>query len=101
MSGVEALAGMRMQDAGWRNPSFQQRGETISSHLRAFATTDQNTPPQAANATPEETQLSRVTGHGVVLVITHDDLPKPFADLARTVMLPALQLGLNGFELRN
>jgi hypothetical protein len=37
----------------------------------------------------------------VVLVITRDNLPKPFADLARTVMLPALKFGLYGFELRN
>jgi hypothetical protein len=37
----------------------------------------------------------------VVLVVAHDDLPKPLADLACTVMLPALKLGLNGFELRN
>jgi hypothetical protein len=37
----------------------------------------------------------------MILVITHDNLPKPFADLATTVMLPALKLGLNGFELRN
>ena len=101
MSGVEALTGMRMQDAGWRNPSFHQWGKTIPSHLRAFATTDQNTPPQAANTTPEETQLRRVTGHGMVLVVARHNLSEPFADLARTVMLPALKLGLNGFELRN
>jgi hypothetical protein len=37
----------------------------------------------------------------MVLVVAHDDLPKPFADLARTVVLPVLKLGLNGFELRN
>jgi len=37
----------------------------------------------------------------MVLVITRDNLPKPFADLARTVMLSALKLGLYGFELRN
>ena len=37
----------------------------------------------------------------MVLVITRDNLPKPFADLARTVMLPALKFGLYGFKLRN
>jgi hypothetical protein len=37
----------------------------------------------------------------MVLVITYDNLPEPFADLARTVMLPMLKLGLYGFELRN
>ncbi len=37
----------------------------------------------------------------MVLVITDDNPPEPFADLAGTVMLPALKLGLNGFELRN
>ena len=37
----------------------------------------------------------------MVLVITHDNLPEPFPNLARTVMLPMLKLGLYGFELRN
>lgn len=37
----------------------------------------------------------------MVLVVTNDNLPEPFADLARTVMLPVLKLGLNGFELHN
>src|SRR6202030_1646414 len=37
----------------------------------------------------------------MVLVITHDNLPKPLTDLARTVVLPALKLGLHGFKLRH
>jgi hypothetical protein len=37
----------------------------------------------------------------MVLVITHDNLPEPFPNLARTVMLPMSKLGLYGFELRN
>ena len=76
-------------------------GETIPSHLRALAATDQSTSPQSANTTPEEraTEPSYRAPHGIGN--NPDNLPKPFADLARTVMLPALKLGLNGFELRN
>jgi hypothetical protein len=37
----------------------------------------------------------------MVLVITHDNLPEPFADLARTVVLPMSKLCLYGFELPN
>ncbi len=39
MSGVEALTGMRMQDAGQWNPSVHQWGEAIPAHLRALAAT--------------------------------------------------------------
>ena len=34
MSGVKALIGVRVQNAGFRNPPVQQWGETIPSHLR-------------------------------------------------------------------
>src|ERR1700685_4517274 len=35
------------------------------------------------------------------LIVAQNDLPKPLADLACTMMLPASKLGLNGFELRS
>ena len=90
-----------MQNTGLWNPPVQTVGETLPSHLGALAATDQNTPPQSANATPEDAQLTDVPGHSMVLVITQHHLPKPCADLARTMMLPALKLSLDGFELRN
>ena len=37
----------------------------------------------------------------MVLIIAGDDLSKPFSNLARTVVLPALKLSLNDFELRD
>src|SRR4029453_11049443 len=37
----------------------------------------------------------------MVLVVTEHNLPKPDTDLSCTMMLPALKLGLDGFELRN
>jgi hypothetical protein len=46
-------------------------------------------------------QLTRVTGNGMILVVTQHNLPKPDTDLGRTMMLPASKLGLDGFELRN
>ena len=90
-----------MQNAGLRNPPVQQWGETIPPHLCALTATDQNAPPQPANATPEDAQLSRVTGNSMVLVVAQHNLPKPCADLGRTMMLPALKLSLDGFELRD
>jgi hypothetical protein len=36
MGGVEALIGVRVQNAGFRNPPVQQWGETIPSYLRAL-----------------------------------------------------------------
>ena len=37
----------------------------------------------------------------MVLVVTQHNLAKPCTDLGRTMMLPALKLSLNGFELRD
>lgn len=37
----------------------------------------------------------------MVLVEAQHNLSKPGTDLGRTMVLPALKLGLNGFELRN
>ena len=78
-----------------------REGETIPAHLCALTAADEDAPPQPSNATLENAQLSRVTGNSVVLVISQHSLPKPGTDLARTVMLPALKLSLNGFELRD
>jgi len=56
MGGVEAVTGMRMQDAGRRNPSVDQWGETLPSNLRALTSTYQSTSPASANA--------KITGTG-------------------------------------
>ena len=37
----------------------------------------------------------------MVLVVAQDSRSKPCTDLGRTMMLPALKLGLKGFELRD
>jgi hypothetical protein len=37
----------------------------------------------------------------MVLVVASDHLPKPFTDLTGAIVLAALKLSLNGFQLRN
>src|SRR5215831_13703337 len=37
----------------------------------------------------------------MILVVSPYNLPKPRSDLSRTMMLPELKLGLDGFELRD
>jgi hypothetical protein len=37
----------------------------------------------------------------MVLVVTQHDSPKPCTDHGRTIMLPALKLSLDGFQLRD
>src|SRR5215510_11888420 len=101
MNGVEALVGIGMQDVRVRNPPVEQWVEAVPAHLRALTATDQNAPPQSAYATPEDAQLTGVTGHSMVLVITLHDLPKPCAALTRMMMFPVLKLGLHDGELRN
>ena len=41
-----------------------------------------------------------VTGNCMVLVVDRHNLPKPCADLTRTMMLPRLKLSLDRFQLR-
>src|SRR5205809_3349517 len=73
--------------AAWYRTSARQSG-------------NRHAPPQSANATTEDAQLSRVTRNCMVLVVQHN-LAKPCTDLGRTMMPPALELGLDGFELRD
>jgi hypothetical protein len=90
-----------MQNTGLRNPPVQQWVETVPPHLRALTATNQNASPQSAHATPENAQLPGVTGHRVVLVVALHNLPKPVADLTRTMVLPVLKLCLDEVELCN
>jgi hypothetical protein len=89
-----------MQNAWARNPPVQERIETIPAHLCALAASDQNAPPEPANAATKDAQLSRVTRNGVVSVVAQHNLAKPHTDLGRTMMLSALKLSLDGLELR-
>src|SRR5262245_5471104 len=50
---VETLPGMGSQNTSWGNPPVHQWGELLPSNLRAFASADQNAPPEPADATPE------------------------------------------------
>src|SRR5215470_15709325 len=101
MGSREAGIGIGMQNAGLRNPPGQDWGETTPSHLGALTATNENAPPQPADATTEDAQLRRVARNRMILVEAQHNLSKPVADLGRTMMLPALKLNLNGFELRD
>jgi hypothetical protein len=69
MSGGEAGVRIGMQNAGLGNPPIEDWEETIPSHLCALTATDQDVPPQPANATLKDAQLSRVPRNGTVLVV--------------------------------
>ena len=90
-----------MQDARLGNPSVQQWGKSFPPHLCSLTASDENTPPQPVNTSLKDAQLSRVAGHSVVLVITQHNRPKPCTDRGRAIMLPALKLSLDGFQLRD
>ena len=49
----------------------------------------------------EDAQLRRVPWNNMVLVVAQHNLAKPFTDRGHTMMLSALKLGLDGFELRD
>jgi len=90
-----------MQDVGWWYPPFQDRSKLLPLLPGALTTTDQYVTPQSIDATSEDAQLIDVAGDSMVLVVAGDDTPKPYTDLTGAIMLAALKLSLDGFELRN
>jgi len=79
-----------MQNAGSRNPTAEERIESIPSYLSALAAAHQHGAPQPADATAKDTQLSRITWDSMVLVVTQHNSAKPSTDLGRAMMLTAL-----------
>jgi hypothetical protein len=90
-----------MQNSGYGNPPIGERIETIPLHPGALTAADQNAPPQPSNATHEDTQLTGISGNGMILVIPQHNLPKPRTNFDRTMMLPIAKFSLDGFQLRD
>ena len=90
-----------MQNGGWRYPPFQDRGEFLPLLPRGLAAANEDVTPQSIDAMSEGAQLIEVAGDSMVLVVAGDNLPKPYTDLTGAIMLPALKLSLDGFQLRN
>jgi hypothetical protein len=88
-----------MQNTRSWNPTAQERIESIPSHLRTLTAADEHGSPQPADATAKDAQLFRITRNSVVLVVAQHNLAKPRTDFGRAMMLTALQLCLDGFEL--
>jgi hypothetical protein len=99
MRSGEAGHGIRMQNAGSRNPTAEERIESVPSYLSTLTAADKHGSPQPADATAKHAQLSRITWDSGVLVGTQHNSAKPSTDLGRAMMLTALQLSLDGFEL--
>src|ERR671931_1566561 len=99
MSNGEACCWVRMQNTGSRNPTAEERIESVPSYLSALAAADKYGSPQPADATAKDAQLSRITWDSVVLVVTQHHSAKPSTDLGRAMVLTALQLSLDGVEL--
>jgi len=99
MHSGEASHGVRVQNAGSRNPTAEERIESIPSYLSTLTAADKDSSPQPADATAKHAQLSRITWDSMVLVVTQHNSAKPSTDLGRAMMLTALQLSLDGFEL--
>ena len=90
-----------MQDCRARDPSFEQRRESLPPFAGALAPACEYLIPHPVDALPEGAQLTEVSGHCVVLVIAVDHLPKPCTDLAGAIMHSAAKLDLDGIQLRN
>src|SRR5664279_2280699 len=101
MGGVKAGVWIRVQNTGCWYPSVEDRSELHPALLRALTATNQYVMPQSIDALAEETQLIDVAGDSMVLVVAGDHAPKPYTDLTGAIMLTALKLNLDGFELRN
>ena len=90
-----------MQDPRRWYPPFEDRSKLLPLLPRALTTTDQYVTPQSIDAFSEGAHLIDVAGDSMVLVVAVDHLPKPFTDLTGAIMLAALKLSLDGFQLRN
>jgi hypothetical protein len=83
MDSGKASHGIRMQNAGSRNPTAEERIESVPSYLSALAAADKHSSPQPADATAKDTQLSRITWNSMVLVVTQHNSAEPSTDLGR------------------
>jgi hypothetical protein len=101
MSGVEANLRIWVQDFRARYPSFEEGMKSLPPFASPLSPACEDLIPQPVNALPEGAQLSKVSGHCVVLVVAVNDLPKPCTDLAGAIMHPAAKLDLDGLQLRN
>ena len=90
-----------MQDPRRWYPPFEDRSKLLPLLPRALTTTDQYVTPQSIDAFSEGAHLIDIAGDSMVLVVADDHLPKPFTDLTGAIMLAALKLSLDGFQLRN
>ena len=90
-----------MQNTGWWYPPVEDRSELLPLLPRALTATHQYITPQSIDASLEEAQLIDVAGDSMVLVVAGDHTPKPYTDLTGAIMLTALKLSLDDFELRD
>src|ERR1700685_3069403 len=96
MCGVEACHRIRMQNAGKRNPSVEERIEPLPTHIAALTATDQYHPPQSAKPMPEDFQLRQVSRNGVIAVVTQNDLLQPLTNDRFRLVPTEDQLCLDG-----
>src|ERR1019366_394068 len=101
MGGVKAGVGIRVKNAGWWYPPVEDRGELLPLLPGALTATNEYVAPESIDASLEDTQLIDVAGHSMILVVAGDHTPKPYTDLTGAIMLTALKLSLDGFELRS
>ena len=85
-----------MQNAGSRNPTAEERIESIPSYLSALTATHQHGAPQPADATAKDAQLSRITWDSMVLVLNPAPLCKPDTDLGRAHWVEVFLLAKRG-----
>ena len=69
-----------MQDTRGRNPSVEERIESLPTHIAALTAMDQNCPPQSAKPMPKDLQLRHVARNGVITVVTQSDPLQPLTD---------------------
>jgi hypothetical protein len=66
MSGVEASVGIRMQYAGWWDPSVEDRAIFGPLLSRGLAATNENTSPEPVDAMVEEVQLIEIAENSMI-----------------------------------
>ena len=89
-----------MQNVWAWYPSFEDRNKRLPPFACPLTAACECLVPQSIDTLPEGAQLSEITRHCVVAVITDDDATEPCTGLGGAIMHTAMKLTLDGLELR-
>src|ERR1041384_3548871 len=99
MNSVKANSWIRMENTRRRKPPASQFDHSRPSEIALPAPMDQHAPPESDHPRAKCHQTVSVSRYRVVVEVTLDDRPKPFARLRHRFVHPSTQLLLDFQQL--